>query len=114
MSRCVLLDNNPFSFLQQPCNGIPVEPFAGDADDRQAPGSLSGVSVAPPCGWLITDRLVLWWLTHVFACCRQLLTVLLPMLESLSQVPDVRPCLAAKYGMASWFAERGYDVSHLC
>ena len=105
----MLLDNNPFSFLQQPCNGIPVKPFAGDADDRQAPGSLSGASI-----WLAIHRLRLWWLTHISACCRQLLTVLLPMLESLSRVPDVRPCLAAKYGMASWFAERGYAVSHLC
>ena len=40
----MLLDNNPFSFLQQPCNGIPVKPFAGDVDDRQAPGPFSGAS----------------------------------------------------------------------
>ena len=40
----MLLDNNPFSFLQQPCNGIPVKPFAGDVDDRQARGSFSGAS----------------------------------------------------------------------
>jgi RNA polymerase II subunit A small phosphatase-like protein len=31
MSRTVLVDNNPFSFLLQPHNGIPVVPFTGGA-----------------------------------------------------------------------------------
>ncbi|CAN1174781.1 Carboxy-terminal domain RNA polymerase II polypeptide A small phosphatase 1 [Linum perenne] len=35
-SRIVIVDNNPFSFLLQPLNGIPCVPFtAGQPDDKQ-------------------------------------------------------------------------------
>ena len=27
------VDNNPFSFLANPCNGLPVAPFTGDPSD---------------------------------------------------------------------------------
>lgn len=34
--RTVIIDNNPFSFLVQPVNGIPCVPFTGDnSKDRQ-------------------------------------------------------------------------------
>lgn len=33
LRRAVLVDNNPFSFLLQPLNGIPVAPYNGDAAD---------------------------------------------------------------------------------
>ncbi len=34
LSRVVLVDNNPLSFLHQPANGVPCQPFRGDPDDR--------------------------------------------------------------------------------
>lgn len=40
IERTVLLDNNPFSFVAQPCNGIPVVPFAGDPHDRNLMSKL--------------------------------------------------------------------------
>eukprot|EP00941_MAST-03F_sp_MAST-3F-sp1_P005357 g5357.t1 len=33
LSRVVLLDNNPFSFLPQPKNGLPIESFYDDPND---------------------------------------------------------------------------------
>lgn len=41
LSRMVIVDNNPFSFLLQPLNGIPCIPFsAGQPYDEQLMGSL--------------------------------------------------------------------------
>lgn len=38
LSRTVIVDNNPFSFLLQPLNGIPCIPFsAGQPHDGQVP-----------------------------------------------------------------------------
>ncbi|KAF1782268.1 HAD-like domain [Phytophthora cactorum] len=34
LSRVILVDNNPVSFLMQPSNGIPVPSFYDDANDR--------------------------------------------------------------------------------
>lgn len=34
LSRVILIDNNPVSFLMQPSNGIPVPSFYDDANDR--------------------------------------------------------------------------------
>ena len=33
LQRCVLVDNNPISFLCQPKNGIPVPDFVGEPDN---------------------------------------------------------------------------------
>ena len=38
--RTVLVDNNPFSFLLQPDNGVPCVSFAGDPEDRQLEGTI--------------------------------------------------------------------------
>lgn len=39
--RIVIVDNNPFSFLLQPVNGIPCIPFsAGQPHDEQVPMML--------------------------------------------------------------------------
>ncbi|CAL8471926.1 g11468 [Coccomyxa elongata] len=35
LSRTVLVDNDPFSGLLQPCNVVPASPFYGDPSDRQ-------------------------------------------------------------------------------
>ena len=40
MRRTVLVDNNPFSFLLQPHNGVPVASFTGDPDDLQLEHNL--------------------------------------------------------------------------
>eukprot|EP00850_Spirogloea_muscicola_P005304 SM000024S07766 [mRNA] locus=s24:325094:327146:- [translate_table: standard] len=72
LQRTVLVDNNPFSFIMQPLNGIPCVPFTGE----QAGDS-------------------------------QLLDVLLPLLEQLSQQPDIRPMLLHRFRMPSWFRNRG-------
>lgn len=34
LSRTVLVDNDPFSGLLQPCNVVPARPFYGDPHDR--------------------------------------------------------------------------------
>lgn len=34
LSRTVLVDNDPFSGLLQPCNIVPANPFYGDPSDR--------------------------------------------------------------------------------
>lgn len=39
-ARTVLVDNNPFSFLLQPLNGVPAEPYAGCPRDRHLTQSL--------------------------------------------------------------------------
>ena len=64
------VDNNPYSFLAQPENGVPIQSFQGDADDRQ------------------------------------LLEVLLPLIEALADAPDVRPHLVGLFGMPAWLAAR--------
>jgi RNA polymerase II subunit A small phosphatase-like protein len=36
LKKTVLVDNNPFSFILQPVNGIPCVPFTGEQpEDRQ-------------------------------------------------------------------------------
>ena len=40
LRRTVLVDNNPFSFLLQPHNGVPVESFTGDPDDAHLHGNV--------------------------------------------------------------------------
>ena len=40
LRRTVIIDNNPFSFLLQPENGVPCVPFFGhQADDTQVRGA---------------------------------------------------------------------------
>lgn len=72
LRRTVIIDNNPFSFLLQPANGIPCVPFHGD--DPQD---------------------------------RQLLEVLLPLVQHLSTVSDVRLELQRRFQMPAWFRCRG-------
>lgn len=74
LSRTVLVDNNPYSFLMQPANGLPIAPYHGDADD----GHLLGV--------------------------------VLPLLEALAQLHDVRHVLGPKFQMAAWFRSKGLQV----
>eukprot|EP00271_Cylindrocystis_brebissonii_P001117 TRINITY_DN113_c0_g1_i1.p1 TRINITY_DN113_c0_g1~~TRINITY_DN113_c0_g1_i1.p1 ORF type:complete len:343 (-),score=57.50 TRINITY_DN113_c0_g1_i1:1699-2727(-) len=76
LRRCVIVDNNPFSFLLQPVNGIPCVPFTGHHPED-----------------------------------RQLLDVLLPLLEALSVEPDVRPVLERRFHMPTWFRNRGIHGS---
>ncbi|KGN50658.1 carboxy-terminal domain RNA polymerase II polypeptide A small phosphatase 1 [Cucumis sativus] len=72
LRRVVIVDNNPFSFLLQPQNGIPCIPFsAGQPHDSQ------------------------------------LLDVILPLLEHLSQQNDVRPVLYERFHMPEWFQKHG-------
>lgn len=41
LRRTVIIDNNPFSFVRQPLNGIPCVPFTGEhSDDQQLLGVL--------------------------------------------------------------------------
>lgn len=37
LGRTVLVDNDPFSGLLQPCNVVPATPFYGDPSDRCEP-----------------------------------------------------------------------------
>ncbi|GAQ90057.1 hypothetical protein KFL_005940020 [Klebsormidium nitens] len=74
LRKTVLVDNNPFSFILQPVNGIPCVPFTGEQPED-----------------------------------RQLLEVLLPLLESLSKQPDIRPVLLDRYRMPAWFKMRGFS-----
>lgn len=75
LRRTVLVDNNPFSFLLQPSNGVPCLPYHGDpADD-------------------------------------QLLGVILPMLRSLDELPDIRPVLSSRFQLHSWFRSKGLQVA---
>lgn len=39
-ARLVLVDNNPFSFMLQPLNGVPAEPYAGCPHDDHLTHSL--------------------------------------------------------------------------
>jgi CTD small phosphatase-like protein 2 len=34
ISQMLLVDNSPFSYLYQPENGVPILPFAGEADSE--------------------------------------------------------------------------------
>lgn len=74
LRRTVLVDNNPFSFLLQPANGIPCMPFKGQPNDCQ------------------------------------LLGVILPLLQCLSNVKDIRPILHNHLKMAKWFRSKGCHV----
>ena len=71
LSRVVLVDNNLHSFLLQPANGLPCQPYRGASSDSQ------------------------------------LLGVILPLLQSLAQLDDIRPLLAAKFRVREWLASRG-------
>ncbi|CAD7695026.1 unnamed protein product [Ostreobium quekettii] len=66
LTSTVLVDNNPYSFLLQPDNGLLCESFFGEPED-----------------------------TH-------LLDVVLPTLQLLARVSDVRPILRRRYNLAGW------------
>lgn len=90
LSRVVLVDNNPFSFLLQPLNGIPCIPFStGQPYDNQVCRS------------------------HFFPLAK-LLEVLLPLLKHLSSLQkDVRPVLHERFHMPEWFQMHGIPASAL-
>ncbi|XP_047328931.1 CTD nuclear envelope phosphatase 1 homolog [Impatiens glandulifera] len=70
--RIVIVDNNPFSFILQPVNGIPCVGFsAGQPQDDQ------------------------------------LLEVILPLVQHLSEQRDVRPVLYDRFHMPEWFQRHG-------
>lgn len=77
LHRCVLVDNNPLSFVCQPRNGIPVPDFVGVPDkvltreSYEMRGKEGRTSVPP----------------------------VLEVLRELAGLPDVRPALAAKFGL---------------
>eukprot|EP00878_Enallax_costatus_P003790 GHUV01004006.1.p1 GENE.GHUV01004006.1~~GHUV01004006.1.p1 ORF type:complete len:405 (+),score=88.36 GHUV01004006.1:185-1399(+) len=71
LSRVVLVDNSPYSFMLQPSNGLPCMPFHGQSTDKQ------------------------------------LLGVILPLLQSLSQLPDIRPLLSSKFHVREWLTSKG-------
>jgi hypothetical protein len=73
--RVVLVDNCLFSFLAQPRNGLPCQPYHGAHADTQ------------------------------------LLSVILPLLRSLSQVGgDIRPLLDSMFRVRQWLASKGYNT----
>uniref|UniRef100_A0A1J3GX37 CTD small phosphatase-like protein 2 n=1 Tax=Noccaea caerulescens TaxID=107243 RepID=A0A1J3GX37_NOCCA len=76
MCRTVIVDNNPYSFLLQPLNGIPCVPFSA-----QEPNDT------------------------------QLLDIILPLLEKLSEEEDVRPALYDRFHMPEWFEKQGIPRS---
>lgn len=106
MRRIVIVDNNPFSFLLQPLNGIPCIAFsAGQTHDTQVEKSnlmkflalyqlLLNFSVSHPFPFLLTFVV-------------QLLDVLLPLLKHLSLQKDVRPVLYERFHMLEWFQKQG-------
>lgn len=115
LSRIVIVDNNPFSFLLQPLNGIPCIPFsAGQPRDEQVyftntnshPSSISiSFSVFP-----MLYACVLTFFSHTSS---QLLDVILPLLKYLSQQQDVRPALNQRFHMPEWFQKHGIPCSGL-
>jgi len=74
LRRTVLVDNNPFSFLLQPHNGVPALSFSGDPDDFQLEHNLlpllrklaavaeSGMDVRPLLARRF--RMLEWFQTH--------------------------------------------------
>lgn len=55
--------------------------------------------------------LPLLYFSHSFSRCdpddRILLEAVVPMLETLSAVPDIRPVLCSKFNMPRWFVLQG-------
>lgn len=102
--RIVIVDNNPFSFLLQPVNGIPCIPFsAGQPHDTQVTKSNH---------WNLLPHHT--YITHCsglnlffFCFVNQLLDVLLPLLKQLSDQKDVRPALYERFHMPEWFQKQG-------
>ena len=100
--RIVIVDNNPFSFILQPLNGIPCVPFsAGQHSDDQVTDDKhqfigSGVLI-------LSLTAILICLLHTF----QLMTVIFPLLKHLSLQKDVRPVLHERFHMPEWFQKHG-------
>ncbi|KAL6541606.1 hypothetical protein OROGR_011092 [Orobanche gracilis] len=98
LCRIVIVDNNPFSFLLQPLNGIPCIPFSpGQPHDKQ-----------------VTNPLVILPLIETSVNCKnvlELLDVILPLLKHLSLQNDVRPALYERYHMPEWFQKHGVPAS---
>ncbi|AQK94393.1 Haloacid dehalogenase-like hydrolase (HAD) superfamily protein [Zea mays] len=75
--RIVLVDNNPYSFLLQPLNGIPCVTFSAGqpVDDQVKTGYLMGT--------------------------------MFPLLKHLALQKDVRPALYEAFHMPEWFQRQG-------
>lgn len=104
-SRIVLVDNNPFSFLLQPLNGIPCIPFyAGQPNDNQ---------VLAICRSIFSNTQVNIF-SILFDICFfrvQLMEAILPLLKHLSLEQDVRPILHERFRMPEWFEKQGLPMS---
>ena len=103
LCRVVIVDNNPFSFLLQPLNGIPCVPFsAGQPQDDQVtliPSYLQNFKTSTHHS---LDSSLYFF---------QLLEVLLPLIKQLSVQDDVRPILYDKFHMPEWFQKHGIPSS---
>lgn len=117
LCRVVLVDNNPFSFLLQPLNGIPCIPFStGQPYDNQvccSPAQMNFIG-------FVMDSLVLYpfvFFVFVFGVyffpLAKLLDALLPLLKHLSLQKDVRPVLHERFHMPEWFQMHGIPASAL-
>lgn len=97
--RVVIVDNNPFSFILQPLNGIPCVPFsAGQHNDNQ---------VADNCHQsLAMFEFPLLTNSDLFKRF-QLMEVIFPLLKHLSIQRDVRPALYERFHMPEWFQKHG-------
>lgn len=104
LSRIVIIDNNPFSFLLQPLNGIPCIPFSpAQPSDNQVETSLLIMAFSNEMVHSIRYSLALCSVM----CLLQLLEVLLPLLKLLALEKDVRPVLYDKFHMPEWFQVHG-------
>ncbi|RVW84963.1 hypothetical protein CK203_039504 [Vitis vinifera] len=99
LRRIVIVDNNPFSFLLQPLNGIPCVPFSAEQpNDKQHLLTMFR---------LYFDLLLLYHMAFIA------LEVLLPLLKHLSLQKDVRPVLYERFHMPDWFQMHGIPASNL-
>jgi len=105
LCNIVIVDNNPYSFLLQPDNGIPCVPFsAGQPHDNQVHRFiLLEIQIIHMIfyDYLLTIFFVFVMYVH------QLLDVILPILKDLSDQKDVRHVLYEKYHMPEWFQQQG-------
>ncbi|CAH8376317.1 unnamed protein product [Eruca vesicaria subsp. sativa] len=103
MCRTVIVDNNPYSFLLQPLNGIPCVPFSADQPhDTQVffksnPNNFE---------YILSSHFLMR--THYML---KLLDIILPLLKQLSEEEDVRGALYDRFHMPEWFEKQGIPRS---
>lgn len=111
LSRVVIVDNSPFSFLLQPLNGIPCVPFSARLPYDEQVGILSAFK---DLTFLMPKNLINFIFLFVSAIWLvQLLDVVLPLIKNLSLQKDVRPVLYERFHMPEWFQMHGIPASAL-